>query len=170
MSGGEGWSRGAYLLPHVARTVVEDARRASPDEACGLLLGRFEDGGVWVIRAVPCPNQAPAGERRTRFTIDPGRVIEAERSLRGTDSEVVGFYHSHPAGRPVPSSIDRGYMELWPEVLWLIVGEGASDRAEALGAWRWNPAAPGSPRRIPVTELPAERGRGEQRYSATRTS
>ena len=170
MSGGEGWTESAYLSPDVSRTVVEDARRASPDEACGLLVGRIQDGDIWVTRAISCPNEAPADRRRTRFTIDPRQVIEEERSLRGTGHEIVGFYHSHPAGQPVPSSIDRGYMELWPEVLWLIVGEDASDDWAAMGAWRWNPAAPGSPRRVPVSELSEVRSRGEERYSSARTT
>ncbi|MSR22428.1 MAG: M67 family peptidase [Gemmatimonadetes bacterium] len=150
VSDGEGGIRRAFLSTNARNAVIEDARDASPDEACGLLVGRVEEARVRVLRAVPCTNEAPADRRSTRFTIDPRRVIEEERALRGSGEGIVGFYHSHPAGQPVPSSVDRGYMEFWPEVLWLIVGVGGADGDAALRAWGWDPGAPESPRELPI--------------------
>ena len=97
------------------------AGRTFPQEACGLLIGRVEPEGVLVTRAVPCPNQAPVDERHHRFSIDPRAVLNVRRTLRGTPESIVGFYHSHPDGRAVPSVLDLEHIRLWPETVWLIV-------------------------------------------------
>jgi proteasome lid subunit RPN8/RPN11 len=141
---------GVSLSRELVRTVVEEARRALPEEACGLLVGRVEEGRARILRAVPCRNEASEDRRRTRFEIDPRRVIVEERSLRGTGAEIVGFYHSHPAGSPVPSSVDREFMALWPGVIWLIVGRDEEHMVDSLRAWGWDERSPQSPRELPL--------------------
>ena len=74
--------------------------------------------------------------RQRRFEIDPRRLIEEERALRGSDEEVVGFYHSHPASDPVPSETDGTYMALWPDMVWVIVGPRAAGDGPRVRAWR----------------------------------
>ena len=112
------------------------AERTFPHESCGLLIGRIEPEGVLVTRSVPCPNQAPVEDRHHRFSIDPRAVLNVRRTLRGTPESIVGFYHSHPDGRAVPSVLDLEHIRLWPETVWLIVpaGDGA---AEAPGRAWW---------------------------------
>ena len=118
----EGWRTGEVVVAGPVRdTVRAHAGRTLPEEACGLLVGRVEAERVLVTRAVPCPNQAPAGERHHRFSIDPRAVLNVRRTLRGSAESIVGFYHSHPDGRAVPSVLDLEHMRLWPETVWLIV-------------------------------------------------
>lgn len=105
-------------------TLVAEAIAAAPHEACGLLVGR--DGEVH--RVVPARNvdASPA-----RYTIDPADHFAALRAARRDGLAVIGAYHSHPAGPPVPSPTDMA--EASPDFLYVIVGLAP---APAVAAWR----------------------------------
>ncbi|MEO7384146.1 MAG: M67 family metallopeptidase [Novosphingobium sp.] len=81
-------------------TVLEEAAKAAPNEACGLLLGR---GGV-IERAISCANVATDPLRH--FEIDPAALIAAHRAARAGGPELIGYWHSHPNGHPLPSATD----------------------------------------------------------------
>lgn len=84
----------------VIATLREEATRAAPDECCGLLLGR--DGRVEEARAVANVAADPA----VRFEIDPAALIVAHRAARAGGPEILGYFHSHPNGHPLPSATD----------------------------------------------------------------
>jgi proteasome lid subunit RPN8/RPN11 len=99
--------------------MVAHARRDAPNECCGLLVG----GRGRVAFALPMANGDP--RPRTGFRIDPAEHIAARRVLRRLVPalEIVGVYHSHPAGSAVPS--DRDIKEAhYPDWVWVIVGAG----------------------------------------------
>jgi len=104
----------------IARSVLdglrEEARRAAPEECCGLLLGC---GGL-VAEARPAGNVA--ADRRRHFEIDPQALIDAHRAARAGGPQVVGYYHSHPRGLAEPSATDRA-MAAGDNSVWAIVGE-----------------------------------------------
>jgi proteasome lid subunit RPN8/RPN11 len=52
------------------------------------------------------------------FSIDPQELIDTYQKVEKQDRQVVGIFHSHPA-EPIPSSIDKKFMEINP-VVWLI--------------------------------------------------
>ncbi|MEP7221586.1 MAG: M67 family metallopeptidase [Novosphingobium sp.] len=81
-------------------TVLNEAARAHPQEACGLLLGC---GGV-IELALPAGNVAADPLRH--FEIDPAALIAAHRAARGGGRQVLGYYHSHPNGLDRPSATD----------------------------------------------------------------
>jgi proteasome lid subunit RPN8/RPN11 len=93
------------------------AERALPEEACGLLFGRDR----LVERAIPARNVHPAPQRR--FEIDPQALIDAHRAARQGGPEVVGYYHSHPAGPAKPSAADRE-MAAGDGSIWAIAAAG----------------------------------------------
>jgi proteasome lid subunit RPN8/RPN11 len=62
-----------------------------PNESCGIVLGREEDGLLRVTRVLPATNLA--SDRRHRFVIDPRIVLRLQRELRGTGESIAGFYH-----------------------------------------------------------------------------
>lgn len=95
-----------------------EAARAEPRECCGLLLGR----GTRIEAIAPAANLASTPE--TRFEIDPAALIAAHRAARAGGAEVVGYYHSHPRGAPVPSAADRAHASGDGRV-WAIVARGA---------------------------------------------
>jgi len=77
------------------------ADAAHPLEACGILLGTR--GRIAEARPTCNVHPAPA----THFEIDPQALIGARRAARAGGPQVIGYFHSHPAGEPVPSVTDR---------------------------------------------------------------
>lgn len=118
---GTGLTSGAFA------TLIEEATKAHPQEACGLLLGR----GDRIEVAVPCVNVHPDPERH--FEIDPAALIAAHRAARLGGPAVLGYYHSHPNGRAEPSATDRA-MACGDGRIWAIVANGA------VRLWRDDPA------------------------------
>jgi proteasome lid subunit RPN8/RPN11 len=94
-----------------------EAERAAPEECCGLLFGR----GELIDEIHPAMNVA--GERRRRFEIDPQALVDAHRTARRGGPQVLGYYHSHPAGPAEPSTTDRA-MASGDGSVWAIVGAG----------------------------------------------
>jgi len=111
----------------VTRDVIEllrdEARRAHPRECCGILLG----DGTTITAALPAANVHPAPH--THFEIDPRALVDAHRAARSGGPQVLGYYHSHPTGRPEPSATDRAEAAHDLSV-WAIVAD------DAIGWWR----------------------------------
>ena len=89
----------------LAARVREAAARAYPDECCGLLEGVATADG-WQVLAVH-ETRNVAQDSRQRFLIDPQAQFDVLRHLRGTQSRLVGCFHSHPDGAPEPSATDE---------------------------------------------------------------
>ncbi|WP_074206396.1 Mov34/MPN/PAD-1 family protein [Parasphingorhabdus marina] len=90
------------------------ARSASPEEICGLLLGR--NNRVDSIRAA----KNVAVDRQRHFEIDPAMLITAERDMRNGGMPIVGYYHSHPGNKVEPSPTDA--VSAAPDGrIWLII-------------------------------------------------
>lgn len=85
-------------------TLLSEAARAAPAEACGLLLGEAGAQGERVVRVQVCTNVAADPLRH--FEIDPAALIAAHRAARGGGPALVGYFHSHPTGHPLPSATD----------------------------------------------------------------
>lgn len=73
---------------------------AHPREACGILLGK----GHRITAFASARNIHPAPE--SHFEIDPQALIDAHRAMREGGPDVIGYFHSHPAGAPEPSATD----------------------------------------------------------------
>lgn len=94
------------------------ARAAHPREACGLLLG----SGPAVETATTERNVHP--EPLRHFEIDPAALLAAHKAARGGGAQLLGYWHSHPNGRPGPSDEDRA-SACGDGRLWAIVASGA---------------------------------------------
>lgn len=109
------------------RSMVDHARKWAPNEACGLLVGV---GGV-VTRVVPLDNSDPTP---TRFVIDPADQFTVSRAAERDGWEIIGVFHSHPSGPPVPSESDlQGGSD--PDWVNCIVGVG--DAGIEVAAYRY---------------------------------
>jgi len=100
----------------VLATLREEAARAGLEECCGLLLGCGEPGGRGRIeRSLAARNVSPEPTRR--FEIDPLVLLAAHKQARSGGPQVLGYYHSHPTGHPVPSATDcehsTGDLRIW---------------------------------------------------------
>ena len=80
----------------VIAEMLAHAREESPNECCGLLVGRR--GAVEsAVRA----RNLEAGP--TRYLIDPQDHFAAMKAARAEGRHVIGAYHSAPGRRPAPS-------------------------------------------------------------------
>ena len=99
----------------VLRELLAHARRAVPNECCGLLIGATSARpSVSSIDEtdvdIQIESSAPARNLRlspTRYLIDPADHFAAIRTARARGRTVVGGYHSHPSGPPEPSTTDH---------------------------------------------------------------
>lgn len=107
-----------YLPPLAIRRVREASAAAWPHEACGLLEGEPTATRTRVARVLVCDNVHD--EPGHRYTIDPEDFLHAEHAAEDRGRSIVGVWHSHPNGEPVPSATDRA--EAWPGWSYLIAG------------------------------------------------
>ena len=103
----------------VVEGLLDHARREQPDECCGLLIGTAE----LIERCAPARNLRASP---SRYLVDPVDHFAALRSARALGWEVVGAYHSHPHGAPVPSSTDVREAT-YREFVYVIVSPGRDD-------------------------------------------
>jgi proteasome lid subunit RPN8/RPN11 len=106
--------------------------RDYPFECCGLMLGRFADGHKKVVETYPISNARDEAAKRNRFLIRPEELIRGEKYARDTGLDVVGFYHSHPDDRAVPSQYDLEHA--WPTYSYIVVSV-ANGSAVDLRSW-----------------------------------
>lgn len=118
------------------------AEAAYPEEACGLIVGRRDDGGFVASRLVPSPNRH--AEPARSFEIDPAIHFALLRELRDLVSapgqqpeDIIGHYHSHPdvPADPSPRDFAAAYD---PAMLWVILSLAAGS-VDTIGAWRIDP-------------------------------
>lgn len=125
------------LTEEQAAAIRAHGERDYPYECCGLLVGRFDAGGVKeVSETYPISNAREEEAKRTRFLIRPGELLRGERHARSRGLDVVGFYHSHPDVAAVPSAYDLEHA--WPTYSYVVVSVRAG-RAADLRSWEMEP-------------------------------
>jgi proteasome lid subunit RPN8/RPN11 len=96
---------------------------AYPRECCGLLLGTKQGT---IIEAVPTENTIRKSHAHHAFAIPLITVLIIRRMVRKLvkhdprlkNLRMLGFYHSHPNARPIPSKDDIALA--WPRHVYLI--------------------------------------------------
>ncbi|MEN8233978.1 MAG: M67 family metallopeptidase [Actinomycetota bacterium] len=118
----------AFAIPEALITsMIGHARAWTPNEACGLLAGT----GTVVTKVYPLENADPAPDR---FVMDPAAQFAAVQDAEANGWEILGTFHSHPAGPPVPSEADlAGGGD--PE--WLNIIVGVRDGRIEIAAYRY---------------------------------
>jgi len=124
-------SKASLLLSTTAwKTILLDAYGRQEIEACGALLGSYDQERRWrVEETVPLRNSYASP---VYFEFDPVELLTIDLEQPG---RMIGVYHSHPAGPAVASSTDRQNMQRvnveqqipW---VWLIVSGPFSNQAE----------------------------------------
>ena len=106
--------------------------RDYPFECCGLMLGSFQNGKKVVAETYPISNAREEEAKRNRFLIRPEELMQGEKYARQKSLDVVGFYHSHPDDRAVPSQYDLEHA--WPTYSYIVVAV-ENGRARDLRSW-----------------------------------
>ena len=92
------------------------AKESLPNESCALLVSdNNKRKEISIIDIIPMKNSDLSV---LTFSIDPQELIDTYQEVEKQERQVVGIFHSHPA-EPIPSSIDKKFMEINP-VVWLI--------------------------------------------------
>jgi proteasome lid subunit RPN8/RPN11 len=87
-------------------------RSALPNEACGVLFGRYDEDGVAVVEG--CARLANVSEDPAHtYRFDEGQQAEVWDAVRARGLEVLAVWHTHPSGPQGPSQSDLAYMQPW---------------------------------------------------------
>ena len=113
------------LTPAQMDEMIRHASEQSPLEACGLLSGK--NGQVEQIFLVRNQAQSPV-----RFVMDPYEQLQAFERIDAQGRDLLGIFHSHPAGPATPSATD--VQEAAYEVVYIILSP-LSGRWNARGFW-----------------------------------
>lgn len=106
-----------------------------PFEGCGLLFGRAEPGRNVVDAIFPVPNRwEKEEEKRIRFRISDGDMLQAELAAADQGLDIVGIFHSHPDSPPVASPRDLAWAA-WPGHSYLIT-QVSQRRPGASRSWQ----------------------------------
>jgi proteasome lid subunit RPN8/RPN11 len=111
--------------------MLEHVDRHAPLEACGLLTGANDR----VEKVIPVWNQA---QSPVRFVMDPYEQLQAFDWIESHGLELLGIFHSHPAGPHTASLTDIA--EAAYEVVHVICSR-TGDRWQARGFWIENAVA-----------------------------
>jgi proteasome lid subunit RPN8/RPN11 len=115
-----------YLTETLARILIQHALDAAPSEACGILVGV----GDQVREVLPVRNTA--ADPRHFYRLDERQFVSAVFEAEKRGLSLLGFYHSHPDGEPIPSSTDVA-QAAYPDMPYLIIG--LKNQTPRLAAW-----------------------------------
>ncbi|GAA0226793.1 desampylase [Haladaptatus pallidirubidus] len=119
------------LSREVYDTLVSRARRGRPAEICGLLAGA-RDSPTRIEDTFQAENVAETPE--TNYEIHPEEQLAIMEEIEDRGQDVVGFYHSHPAGPDRPSETDAADAT-WDGYSYVIVSLNGA--YPFVGSWRW---------------------------------
>jgi proteasome lid subunit RPN8/RPN11 len=94
--------------------LIEHARDAAPNEACGIIGGKANRA----LKIYPLKNTHATP--RVNFYADPHELLAAFRDIEANGWEHIAIYHSHPASDAFPSETDLA-QAYYPDVVYLII-------------------------------------------------
>ncbi len=119
-----------HMTASQLRWIETACEEAYPNEACGLLVGRWK-GEVARVSEVHASGNVAENPRRA-FEVDPQLLLALHKCLRQSKDTLLGIYHSHPDSAALPSAhdLDRAWQ---PEMIWLIttVRDGRASETKA---------------------------------------
>jgi|FLYN01.1.fsa_nt_gi proteasome lid subunit RPN8/RPN11 len=89
-----------WLTEAQAKTIVQQAIDEAPREACGVIGGI----GERAERTVALTNVA--SDPHHFYQLDTKALDQAVRAFRADGLSLIGIYHAHPKGDPIPSPTD----------------------------------------------------------------
>lgn len=119
---------GVKLSHQHIQLIKAECKKHSPNEACGVLVGRNEKGWIVVEKVVPIKNSRPSDRS---FELDPQEHYRIWNLADKEGLDIVGVYHTHPHSRARPSTWDQETMEN-DRSLWIIAG------IDGINAYEWD--------------------------------
>lgn len=93
-----------WLAVSARSAMAAAAAEAWPREACGLLLGRREQGALHIRIFRATANEA--ADPRSEYRLPPLELLAAHHEAKMLGLEVAGVWHSHPDAPATPSRRD----------------------------------------------------------------
>ncbi|MEO8608999.1 MAG: M67 family metallopeptidase [Chloroflexota bacterium] len=115
-----------WLTPTQAESIGRFALDGRPEEVCGIIGGI----GERAKQIVSIENSSPDPQRH--FRLDDQAFAKAMFELEHNGLSLIGIYHSHPNGNPIPSQEDIQQSN-YPSTACVIVG--LRDGEPRLAAW-----------------------------------
>lgn len=110
--------------------ITAHAEKDYPHECGGMLIGKFIEGKKTVVETFPLENAREEEARHNRVLILPTDVLRAERYALEQKLDVVGYYHSHPDDRAVPSQYDLDHaLPVWSYIIASVLNGKVDDIA-----------------------------------------
>ena len=128
----------ASLPATLVQAMIDEARAAYPNEACGLILGdAAATAGGQPLRFVPTRNAAASPYR---YEIHPDDLYRLSVAADDADEVFWGIVHSHTHTGAVPSPTDVG-LAFYPDALYVLVSLSDDESNPMTGtpsvrAWR----------------------------------
>ncbi len=112
--------------------IIQHSEGAYPNEGCGILIGRAENGHKIVVEIIPAGNAREENAQHNRYLIPPEELLQGELRAEELGLDVIGYFHSHPDHPARPSEYDREHG--WPFYSYLITSV-ENGRAIVTRAW-----------------------------------
>jgi proteasome lid subunit RPN8/RPN11 len=113
------------LTQDQVREMISHAQSALPNEACGLLGGSA--GRVQAVYPGANAERSPV-----RYRMEPKEQLRAMDAIGLAGGDVVGIFHSHPQGPPVPSPTDLA-QAYYPQAVYIILARQESGEWQIRG-------------------------------------
>ena len=94
----------------VSEQMALAAKKAYPNECCGILVGKKPEKGEIEITEIREASNQFQGQKSVHFQIDPLFIYRLEQEIEASGLEIVGVYHSHPDCPAILSKEDEKYM------------------------------------------------------------
>lgn len=117
--------------------IFAELEAAYPNEGGGFLLGARHGADLRLGEALPVANQYETGEQWHRYAMSPLDWARQEDEAEARGLALVGYYHSHPNARAIPSLFDRDHA--LPNFVYLITAVASGPRAGEQRAWLLRP-------------------------------
>lgn len=101
------------LKKEIVEQIIEDAKKQSPNEACGIIAGSGERGVLFY----PMEN---TDKSPVSYFMSPQQQLQVAKDIRNKGLEMLGIYHSHPHSEAYPSAKDVE-LAFYPEAYYIIV-------------------------------------------------
>jgi proteasome lid subunit RPN8/RPN11 len=115
-----------WLTETQARAIADHALTEAPREVCGIIAG-IKSRAVEIL-----PIANVAAEPYHSYTMDARQYVQTLLALEARGLSLLGFYHSHPTGDPIPSDVDVK-QATYPQTPYVIIGLKGQPR---LAAWQ----------------------------------
>ena len=112
------------------KDMVRHAESTYPNECCGAMLGRTENGKKVVTRSVALVN-AFSGGQGERYELRPEDLLAADKAARAQNLDLVGIFHSHPDCDAYFSETDLKNSCPWFSFVVLSIKNGKLDHANS---------------------------------------